>query len=783
MTKDPRFTKSANSVTHSLLTQIPSFYNDEGEGFVNFINAYYEFMEDNFLGSTRNLQNAGDIDTTDEDNLIRFNNKFTFGASRAIRTLPSVITGDLRFVIKHIKDLYRSKGTTRGTKLFFRLAFNDEPEIFTPGEYLFTTSGSTFHRPDIIEVGKIFLTEDDVDAFLGQKIVGNKTGATAIVANIFRKKVQNKEFTYFELDRVNGTFLSGDKIHLEGATDATISGSLEVTGPVREVEIIDGSVRIPEGTEFTAKPSASGVELKVSATDFEFLLGTFDPNPITGTLYSANSVVTVTRAPGETDTLERGSYRVAITNPSVTETIDGELIQTYASETIGNTVIYGTVLDSSNVLSAYAQTAIEDILQYDTRVYGDISRLVPISTPSGYTGKPFVRVEDVIFTKNLVGTVAISNSLVTGTGTLFDSYLLAMGTRSGNVDVIFGSTDITGYGTTFQTDFEPNDTIRVADNDGLPLYATIDSITNNTFMTAKDTHSGTSLGAEYGKGHQNYIKMVDSAGTEVIRVVNTHVSNTSLYLDDAVLSGEIAETANLTYYIGYPTGDVTFSEDTEPLLYNLGEDADFEISVISDAGSVKGVQILNSGFGYDPRNQITMVSEDLTPQISITGGDGSGAKAFAELSAGTISKITITDPGSGYTSAPTITFFGGTGSGAAATATIEGGSVVSITVTNAGSNYESKASIVIKPIKSGQSILEGTTTNMSSETSAHLRVQDSNYWQEYSYEIGSSIDSSRYEDIVRDLVHIAGRRFFTKGLVKDDVDSRRVISDTVTSSI
>ena len=57
-------------------------------------------------------------------------------------------------------------------------------------------------------------------------------------------------------------------------------------------------------------------------------------------------------------------------------------------------------------------------------------------------------------------------------------------------------------------------------------------------------------------------------------------------------------------------------------------------------------------------------------------------------SAGTISPIvTITDGGSGYTSAPTITAYGGVGTGATFSSTIQNGSVASISVTNPGSGY------------------------------------------------------------------------------------------------
>ena len=76
-----------------------------------------------------------------------------------------------------------------------------------------------------------------------------------------------------------------------------------------------------------------------------------------------------------------------------------------------------------------------------------------------------------------------------------------------------------------------------------------------------------------------------------------------------------------------------------------------------DLETVSAITVTAAGSGYSS-----------VPTVSITGGNGFGATAKANLNGGTtVSSITITNPGRGYTSTPTITITGGGGSGATAT--------------------------------------------------------------------------------------------------------------------
>ena len=71
------------------------------------------------------------------------------------------------------------------------------------------------------------------------------------------------------------------------------------------------------------------------------------------------------------------------------------------------------------------------------------------------------------------------------------------------------------------------------------------------------------------------------------------------------------------------------------------------IRIINSGGNLTSITITDGGSGYSS-----------APTVVITGGGGTGATATATLSDGVVSSVTVTNEGSGYTSVPTVTFTG-----------------------------------------------------------------------------------------------------------------------------
>ncbi len=94
-------------------------------------------------------------------------------------------------------------------------------------------------------------------------------------------------------------------------------------------------------------------------------------------------------------------------------------------------------------------------------------------------------------------------------------------------------------------------------------------------------------------------------------------------------------------------------------------------------------------------NSIT-VTDGTNSWSQSVGNPGVGATATANTIVGFVIGATITNGGSGYTSAPAVTITGA-GTGATATATLTGDVVTGITINSAGSGYTGAVTITIAP--------------------------------------------------------------------------------------
>ena len=82
--------------------QVPEFVRDDNQKFIDFLKAYYEWLE-NFYPQ-QHLEDIRDIDNT-------VNMFVEYFSREVLQSIPRVVISDKRFLAKHIIDLYSSKGT------------------------------------------------------------------------------------------------------------------------------------------------------------------------------------------------------------------------------------------------------------------------------------------------------------------------------------------------------------------------------------------------------------------------------------------------------------------------------------------------------------------------------------------------------------------------------------------------------------------------------------------------------------------------------------------------
>lgn len=651
------------TISQQIATQFPAIYREQGADLVAFLEAYYEFLEtsDEYsLKLNRNQFEYRDVDTTLDSFIVFFKEKYMKG-------LPFVNTTENRFLLKHIVDFYRSKGSEQSLKLLIKILFDDEADIYYPESDILKVSHSKWFEPKYIEV----TWTPKLNTLIDVQIMGSKSGAKAFVEDIVRQNINGKLIYIAYLSNVKGTFVKGDLI--SNGTD--LQDAPKVIGSLSGIDITVGGVGYKRG-DILSVVSEDGVLGKARVRD---------------TLRATNKVTFKIIDGGYGYTLDANtqifvSDTVAfVDNPSLSFNIYDPVSQVTGSGN-ANGIVIGQNTSAIGILSDVGSA--------------NFVTTVPLTTP--------------------YGTSTVTNVEDTGSGATFEIGNLT------NKEIVSINTDaLQSYLST---------TIN-ATAYGLPLSPTANvSSTLASALTYSNMEIGTiQLLSKVNPGASYFAYPYVYIDNEAIAVADKrdysiHISGMVGYF----LNGQIVTQSNGARGIVKSYDNVNQILYVRNLSYTYAFKSGLTITQASSSTTASADHV------YEDATS-TKMGENSIIETSVITGDGF------------ISTVDIIDSGVGY---------------------VTGRNVTLVSATN-----DSVAEGVVSAESNGISAGRYVTTD--GHLNSEKKIRDNDYYQEYSYEVISGIDVSRYEQVVKDVVHVAGTKFFgrveKKGYLKNVATSESAI--------
>ena len=360
--------------------------------------------------------------------------------------------------------------------------------------------------------------------------------------------------------------------------------------------------------------------------------------------------------------------------------------------------------------------------------------------------------------------------------------------------------------------YEEGDLITIT-GDGSEAKAKVSSIKESPIRAL----TVNTIGHGYQLNTEATINNTGTGGTgflfEVSELANTYTVTSGA---NTYTVGEISGISIINRGEGYFKKPTITLEDTT--ISSLGLLSNNLITIVN-AGSNYGVGntlIFTGGAGANAAGQIASVVESTSFDLLFEDGfqmisDDSYYDIIKNedwLVKGPIKRIELTNFGTGYASAnlPSITISTSTGSSANLIATnIQGksanvsidtsnnitgiGSIRSVEITNFGIDY-SAANVSASAVGDGNANLVSVITGIGVKEGVWIDddgkidykiIQDSYYYQDYSYVIKSGLTFKTYSDTLKAIIHPAGLQSFGEILLFSELDLTMLPSSTITT--
>ena len=188
----------SNSISIFVKSQVPDFWNRDGEELVGFIQTYYQWLEqfDNPIKVSRKLADYKDADLIPDK-------YFQFMRNEFMKSIPVTLVDD-RLLLKNIVDFYRARGTEKAYNMLFRILYGDENvSYYYPGKDMLRASDGKW----VIERSLKLRLVIPIDQFEDLVVIrGTTNGGTARKDKFISYVVNEVQTNELYINNIFGTF-------------------------------------------------------------------------------------------------------------------------------------------------------------------------------------------------------------------------------------------------------------------------------------------------------------------------------------------------------------------------------------------------------------------------------------------------------------------------------------------------------------------------------------------------------------------------------------------------
>ena len=277
----------ANNITSALInTQVPEFVRNEHQTFVQFLEYYYKFLEQDGQQTyvAKNLLNFLDIDGINKDvqyDLILgddhtsreegdYHSFLQKMYDNFIKFIPDNVLADRVLILKHAKDFYRSRGSEKSIRFLMRALLDKEVSFYYPKQDVLKTSDGKWYVEKSLKVRDISVNNVSnsiaVSQFANHLIKGISSGATATVESVDVYFDKGQVVYELKLSGLYKEFQNAEKIftfYTEEGNDRYLSANL-FSGVITAVTINDGGTGYTEGSTIPITSNGTGASIVIS---------------------------------------------------------------------------------------------------------------------------------------------------------------------------------------------------------------------------------------------------------------------------------------------------------------------------------------------------------------------------------------------------------------------------------------------------------------------------------------------------------------------------------------